>query len=78
MRRRAASKLCGGAIVDDLGLPHEALPRSSPTARWRRSPPYAGRSARRARSFVTTDPGWKWPMQFARQAGARGARDPDL
>ena len=20
--------------------------------------------------FVTTDPGWKWPMQFARQAGA--------
>jgi histidinol-phosphate aminotransferase len=21
-------------------------------------------------NFVTTDPGWKWPMQFARQAGA--------
>jgi aspartate/methionine/tyrosine aminotransferase len=21
-------------------------------------------------SFVTTDPGWKWPLQFARQAGA--------
>ena len=21
-------------------------------------------------SFVTTDPGWKWPMQFASQVGA--------
>jgi aspartate/methionine/tyrosine aminotransferase len=21
-------------------------------------------------NFVTTDPGWKWPLQFARQAGA--------
>lgn len=57
-------------IVDDLGLPHDttsALVTDGAVA--------ALATACRAyckpgTNFVTTDPGWKWPMQFARQAGA--------
>jgi histidinol-phosphate aminotransferase len=57
-------------IVDDLGLPRDttsALVTDGAVA--------ALATACRAyckpgTNFVTTDPGWKWPMQFARQAGA--------
>jgi aspartate/methionine/tyrosine aminotransferase len=58
------------AIIDDVGLPHDttsALVTEGAVA--------ALAIACRAycapgTNFVTTDPGWKWPMQFARQAGA--------
>jgi aspartate/methionine/tyrosine aminotransferase len=57
-------------IVEDLGLPQEntaALVTDGAVA--------ALATVCRAycepqTNFVTTDPGWKWPMQFARQAGA--------
>lgn len=57
-------------VVDDLGLPRDttsALVTDGAVA--------ALATACRAyckpgTNFVTTDPGWKWPMQFARQAGA--------
>jgi histidinol-phosphate aminotransferase len=58
------------AIVEDLGLPHDTT-----TAVVTDGAVAALATACRAycepqTNFVTTDPGWKWPMQFARQAGA--------
>ena len=56
------------AIVEDLGLPDaKALVTDGAVS--------ALATAVRAfcgpgRDMVTTDPGWKWPLQFARQAGA--------
>jgi aspartate/methionine/tyrosine aminotransferase len=57
-------------IVEDLGLPH-----ATTTALVTDGAVAALATVCRAfceprTSFVTTDPGWKWPMQFARQAGA--------
>jgi histidinol-phosphate aminotransferase len=57
-------------IIDDVGLPHDTT-----TALVTEGAVAALAIACRAyctpgTNFVTTDPGWKWPMQFARQAGA--------
>jgi histidinol-phosphate aminotransferase len=57
-------------IVSDLGLPADTT-----TALVTDGAVAALATACRAlcapgTNFVTTDPGWKWPMQFARQAGA--------
>ena len=59
-----------GGIVADLGLPADTT-----TALVTDGAVAALATACRAlcapgTNFVTTDPGWKWPMQFARQAGA--------
>jgi len=57
-------------IIADLGLPHEtnaalvtdgAVAGLATVCRAYCAP---------GTNFVTTDPGWKWPMQFARQSGA--------
>jgi histidinol-phosphate aminotransferase len=57
-------------IVEDLGLP-----QATTTALVTDGAVAALATVCRAcceprTNFVTTDPGWKWPMQFARQAGA--------
>jgi histidinol-phosphate aminotransferase len=57
-------------IIDDVGLPHDttsALVTEGAVA----ALAIACRAyCKPGSNFVTTDPGWKWPMQFARQAGA--------
>jgi histidinol-phosphate aminotransferase len=58
------------AIVEDLGLPHETM-RALVTDGAVAGLATVCRALCEPRTnFVTTDPGWKWPMQFARQAGA--------
>ena len=58
------------SIIADLGLPAETF-----TALVTEGAVAALATACRTlctpgTNFVTTDPGWKWPIQFARQAGA--------
>ena len=58
------------AIVEDLGLQADAMAAlvtdGAVAALATVCRAYCGPGT----NFVTTDPGWKWPMQFARQAGA--------
>ncbi len=55
-------------IVDDLGLTnaHALVTEGAVNALFLACRAFC----RPGSNFVTTDPGWKWPMQFARQAGA--------
>jgi histidinol-phosphate/aromatic aminotransferase/cobyric acid decarboxylase-like protein len=73
MRRPAASRPCC-TVSPKTRLPHDttaALVTDGAVA----ALATVCRAYREPRSnFVTTDPGWKWPMQFARQAGARCVR----
>ncbi|MGO9700879.1 MAG: pyridoxal phosphate-dependent aminotransferase [Xanthobacteraceae bacterium] len=57
-------------IVADLGLPHETTAALVTDGAVAALATVCRAYCRPQTNFVTTDPGWKWPMQFARQAGA--------
>ncbi|HEY7244250.1 MAG TPA: pyridoxal phosphate-dependent aminotransferase [Xanthobacteraceae bacterium] len=57
-------------IVDDLGLPHETTAGLITDGAVAALATVCRAYCEPHTSFVTTDPGWKWPLQFARQAGA--------
>jgi len=57
-------------IVEDLGLPHESTAALITDGAVAALATVCRAHCEPRTSFVTTDPGWKWPMQFARQAGA--------
>jgi histidinol-phosphate aminotransferase len=57
-------------IVDDLGLPHETTTALVTDGAVAALATVCRACCEPRTNFVTTDPGWKWPMQFARQAGA--------
>jgi histidinol-phosphate aminotransferase len=57
-------------IVDDLGLPHDTTSALVTDGAVAALATACRAYCRPGTNFVTTDPGWKWPMQFARQAGA--------
>ena len=58
------------AIIDDLGLPHETTMALVTDGAVAALATVCRAYCEPQTNFVTTDPGWKWPMQFARQAGA--------
>jgi aspartate/methionine/tyrosine aminotransferase len=58
------------AIVADLGLPHDATAALVTDGAVAALATVCRAYCEPRTNFVTTDPGWKWPMQFARQAGA--------
>ena len=57
-------------IVDDLGLPRDATAALVTDGAVAALATVCRAYCEPGSNFVTTDPGWKWPMQFARQAGA--------
>jgi histidinol-phosphate aminotransferase len=57
-------------IVEDLGLPHETTTALVTDGAVAALATVCRACCEPGTNFVTTDPGWKWPMQFARQAGA--------
>ena len=57
-------------IVADLGLPHETTAALVTEGAVAALATVCRAYCEPRTNFVTTDPGWKWPMQFARQAGA--------
>lgn len=57
-------------IVRDLGLPHETTAALVTDGAVAALATVCRAYCQPQTNFVTTDPGWKWPMQFARQAGA--------
>jgi histidinol-phosphate aminotransferase len=57
-------------IVRDLGLPHETTTALVTDGAVAALATVCRAHCQPQTNFVTTDPGWKWPMQFARQAGA--------
>ncbi len=57
-------------IIEDLGLPHETTAALITDGAVAALATVCRACCEPGTSFVTTDPGWKWPMQFARQAGA--------
>jgi len=57
-------------IVADLRLPHETTAALVTDGAVAALATVCRAFCRAGTNFVTTDPGWKWPMQFARQAGA--------
>jgi histidinol-phosphate aminotransferase len=61
--------LCRG-IVADLGLPQDATAALITDGAVAALATVCRAYCETGTNFVTTDPGWKWPMQFARQAGA--------
>ncbi len=58
------------AIVSDLGLPHDTTTAMVSDGAVAALATVCRAYCQPQTNFVTTDPGWKWPMQFARQAGA--------
>ncbi len=58
------------AIVEDLGLPVASMAALVTDGAVAALATVCQAYCAPGTSFVTTDPGWKWPMQFARQAGA--------
>jgi histidinol-phosphate aminotransferase len=58
------------AIVEDLGLPHATTAALVTDGAVAALATVCRACCEPRTNFVTTDPGWKWPMQFARQAGA--------
>ena len=58
------------AIVDDLGLPPASTAALVTDGAVAALATVCRAFCEPGTNFVTTDPGWKWPMQFARQAGA--------
>ena len=57
-------------IVEDLGLPHESTAALITDGAVAALATVCRAYCEPHANFVTTDPGWKWPMQFARQAGS--------
>jgi aspartate/methionine/tyrosine aminotransferase len=57
-------------IVEDLGLPHATTTALVTDGAVAALATVCRACCEPRTNFVTTDPGWKWPMQFARQAGA--------
>jgi histidinol-phosphate aminotransferase len=57
-------------IVTDLGLPRETTTALVADGAVAALATVCRTYCQPRTNFVTTDPGWKWPMQFARQAGA--------
>jgi aspartate/methionine/tyrosine aminotransferase len=57
-------------IVADLGLPQDATAALVTDGAVAALATVCRAYCEPRTNFVTTDPGWKWPMQFARQAGA--------
>jgi histidinol-phosphate aminotransferase len=57
-------------IVADLGLPQDATAALVTDGAVAALATVCRAYCAPRTNFVTTDPGWKWPMQFARQAGA--------
>ena len=57
-------------IVGDLGLPRETTAALVTDGAVAALATVCRAYCQPRTNFVTTDPGWKWPMQFARQAGA--------
>ncbi len=57
-------------IVADLGLPHGTTAALVTDGAVAALATVCRAYCRPQTNFVTTDPGWKWPTQFARQAGA--------
>ena len=57
-------------IVADLGLPQDATAALVTDGAVAALATVCRAYCEPQTNFVTTDPGWKWPMQFARQAGA--------
>jgi len=58
------------AIVEDLGLPPDVTTAFVTDGAVAALATVCRAYCEPQTSFVSTDPGWKWPMQFARQAGA--------
>jgi aspartate/methionine/tyrosine aminotransferase len=58
------------AIIDDLGLPQDATAALVTDGAVAALATVCRACCEPGTNFVTTDPGWKWPMQFARQSGA--------
>ena len=58
-------------IVEDLGLPHESTAALITDGAVAALATVCRAYCEPHGNFVTTDPGWKWPMQFARQAGSQ-------
>lgn len=57
-------------IVADLGLPSETTAALVTDGAVAALATVCRAFCQPGSNFVTTDPGWKWPLQFARQAGA--------
>jgi histidinol-phosphate aminotransferase len=57
-------------IVADLGLPHDSTTALVTDGAVAALAVVCRALCEPRTNFVTTDPGWKWPMQFARQQGA--------
>jgi histidinol-phosphate aminotransferase len=57
-------------IVDDLALPQETTSALVTDGAVAALATVCRTYCKPQTNFVTTDPGWKWPMQFARQGGA--------
>jgi histidinol-phosphate aminotransferase len=57
-------------IVEDLGLPHDTTTGIITDGAVAALATVCRACCEPQTNFVTTDPGWKWPMQFAQQAGA--------
>jgi histidinol-phosphate aminotransferase len=57
-------------IIEDLGLPHETTQALVTDGAVAALATVCRAYCEPQTNFVTTDPGWKWPMQFASQAGA--------
>jgi histidinol-phosphate aminotransferase len=58
------------AIIDDLKLPQDSTAALVTDGAVAALATVCRALCKPGTNFVTTDPGWKWPMQFARQAGA--------
>src|SRR5215472_1685251 len=58
------------AIVADLGLPQETTSALVTEGAVAALATVCRAYCEHSVNFVTTDPGWKWPLQFAHQAGA--------
>jgi aspartate/methionine/tyrosine aminotransferase len=58
------------AIVADLGLPQETTSALVTEGAVAALATVCRAYCEHSVNFVTTDPGWKWPVQFAHQAGA--------
>jgi histidinol-phosphate aminotransferase len=58
-------------IIEDLGLPHATTAALVTDGAVAALATVCRAYCEPETNFVTTDPGWKWPMQFAQQAGAK-------
>ena len=70
MRRRVASSALIDAILDDLRLPKDTTSALVTDGAVAALATVCHTLCEPGTNFVTTDPGWKWPLQFARDRGA--------